>query len=209
MGRFEYRGELHVHRRRLPHWDIDDGIFFATFVLKDAAARHKLAELRLEYEKQRARLDAKRADAEAYEALSEEYFVEDLEPVLDAGYGRCELKDPRVAQCLWDSIHHFDGLRYDIVAATVMPNHVHVVFRKLDQGQTCTGIVGSWKSFTYNAVRKQLDIRIEWQDECFDRLIRSSDELRRTMQYVLDNPVRAKLRDWPWVNANGEWLVGL
>ncbi|MFH0990568.1 MAG: hypothetical protein V1799_11195 [bacterium] len=41
-----------------------------------------------------------------------------------------------------------------------------------------------------------------WQDESYDHVIRDSDELERTVWYVLNNPVKARLVEswdqWPW-----------
>lgn len=41
-----------------------------------------------------------------------------------------------------------------------------------------------------------------WQHESYDHVIRSEDELNRIIEYVLNNPVRAKLvdntHDWKW-----------
>ncbi len=39
-------------------------------------------------------------------------------------------------------------------------------------------------------------------DESYDHVIRTADELERTIQYVLNNPVKAGLvaswEEWPW-----------
>jgi putative transposase len=41
-----------------------------------------------------------------------------------------------------------------------------------------------------------------WAHESFDHYIRNQTELRRTIKYVLANPVKANLvsgwQDWPW-----------
>ena len=42
-----------------------------------------------------------------------------------------------------------------------------------------------------------------WQDESYDRVIRNNDEYIRTVNYVLENPVKAglvlKWEDWRWM----------
>jgi REP element-mobilizing transposase RayT len=41
-----------------------------------------------------------------------------------------------------------------------------------------------------------------WQDESYDRVIRNNEEYIRTVNYVLENPVKARLvsrwEDWKW-----------
>ena len=38
-----------------------------------------------------------------------------------------------------------------------------------------------------------------WQREYYDHLIRSEAEFDRAMRYVMDNPSKAGLKNWPWV----------
>jgi hypothetical protein len=58
----------------------------------------------------------------------------------------------------------------------------------------------SWKSFSAKVANKLLGREGEfWQDDYYDRLIRDSKDLARTVQHVRDNPLKAGLVDWPWV----------
>ncbi|HET7712274.1 MAG TPA: hypothetical protein VFL80_10135, partial [Thermoanaerobaculia bacterium] len=49
-----------------------------------------------------------------------------------------------------------------------------------------------------------------WQDESFDRILRSGEDLRKKCEYVVENPVRAGLVEriekyrWIW----REWVEG-
>lgn len=199
MGYFYYNEELTTYRRRLPHWVLADGIYFVTFRLADSLPRTKIDELHAKYRADRDKLKAKKAPPDAYEALFELFHMAELDGALDEGLGCCVLGREEIAKELWDSIFHFDGERYEIIAVAIMPNHVHVIFRMIgDHGKTFD-IVGAWKSFTYNAVRKKYGVRIPWQEECFDRLIRDEKELLRAAEYVLANPAAAGLANWPWV----------
>jgi len=57
----------------------------------------------------------------------------------------------------------------------------------------------------------------EWQRGCFDRLLRSDENLQRKWIYVMDNPVRQglvqKAEDWPYyldfVNCGGSCQLPL
>ena len=51
----------------------------------------------------------------------------DRDAFLDAGMGTCWLRQPEVAQIIEDALLHFDGIRYRLIAWTIMPNHVHAL----------------------------------------------------------------------------------
>jgi REP element-mobilizing transposase RayT len=80
-----------------------------------------------------------------------------------------------------------------------MPNHVHVVFQTL-AGNALAGILHSWKSFSAKRANQIVHRTGEfWQREYYDRLVRDAAEFHRAVKYVADNPLRAGLKDWPWV----------
>ncbi|MEO8032816.1 MAG: transposase [Acidobacteriota bacterium] len=109
------------------------------------------------------------------------------------------MKDERIATIVADAITFFDQDRYLLLAWCVMPNHVHAIFRI---GQRIDRILFSWKSFTANKANSLLERTGSfWQDDYYDRLIRDSGELSRTVQYVLENPARAELQHWQWVRS--------
>ncbi len=87
-----------------------------------------------------------------------------------------------------------------------MPNHVHVVFeilRRSERRSDLPSIMQSLKSRT----ARQANILLGregafWQDESYDHVIRDNDEYLRVINYVLENPVKARLvskwDDWQW-----------
>ncbi len=82
-----------------------------------------------------------------------------------------------------------------------MPNHVHVVFQPL-AGHGLADILHSWKSFTAKKANRLLGRLGEfWQREYYDHLIRDGEEFQRIVRYVGENPRRAGLRNWPWVEV--------
>lgn len=100
---------------------------------------------------------------------------------------------------------HFDGERYRLLAWCVMPTHVHVVAEQIE-GWPLAHVVHSWKSFTANGVNRALGRsgRV-WMREYFDRYMRDNDHLGATIYYVEQNPVDAGLAKraelWPWSSA--------
>lgn len=122
-----------------------------------------------------------------------------IDKYLDAGAGACFLRDDAVANVVADSLRQFEGTRYKLFSWCVMPNHVHVVFQIIG-GNALASILHSWKSFSAKQANHILHRSGEfWQREYYDHLIRDISELDRAVQYVVDNPKKARLKDWPWV----------
>lgn len=66
-----------------------------------------------------------------------------------------------------------------------------------------TNILGSLKKYTARRANKLLKRSgAFWQDESFDHVVQDETELERTIQYVLNNPVKAGFvgswEQWPW-----------
>jgi hypothetical protein len=82
-----------------------------------------------------------------------------------------------------------------------MPNHVHAIVCPLC-GHTLSQILHTWKSFTAQRANRLLHRRgAFWQPESYDHLIRTEQDLRNQIRYVVKNPSKAGLRSWPWVGG--------
>jgi S-adenosylmethionine decarboxylase proenzyme len=194
-------GEVTIRDRgRLPHWEKEEGIYFVTFRLADSLPQHVLAQLEHErYQAEQILAGLDRESSASEKQKLDWLFSEKVNEYLDKNFGACLLRKPEAAQIVADSIRHFDGQRYHLYAWCVMPNHVHVVFKALNRNKL-DEILHSWKSFTSNEVNKAIGRNGElWQREYFDHLIRSEAELRRVVNYVEANPVKARLGKWRWV----------
>jgi REP element-mobilizing transposase RayT len=113
--------------------------------------------------------------------------------------GACYLGQPTVADMVPGALQFFENQRYRQFVWTVMPNHVHTVFRPLP-GWQLQNILHSWKSFTAKEANKLLHRQGEfWEPESYDHLIRSEEEFHHYVEYVALNPVRAGTEDWKWV----------
>jgi REP element-mobilizing transposase RayT len=213
-------------RGRLPHWEVTDGVYAATFRLGDSLPQAVL----LSYERERIGIvetarQLGRPLSESERTRLKELFDEHIEKALDAGYGSCILQERQIGQMVYESLGHFaagdvqadvvndevatsqtrragDDVRYVLLARCVMSNHVHVVFQPL-RGYGLDSILHSWKSYTAKKINKALGQSGHvWQREYYDHLIRDEAELSATLQYVLNNPKKAGLRDWSWVEAS-------
>lgn len=122
-------------------------------------------------------------------------FTRRIERWLDAGHGACVLRDARCRSIVAEALLHFDGLRYDLAAWVVMPNHVHAIICPA-AGWTLSQILHSWKSFTAKKINELLSQRgTLWMDESFDHIIRDKGSLERFVRYIRLNPVKAGLKD--------------
>jgi REP element-mobilizing transposase RayT len=90
-----------------------------------------------------------------------------------------------------------DGRFYSLIAAVVMPDHVHLLFTPFpgfDLSRITKGIKGA-SARLVNAVREKRGNL--WQDESFDRIVRNQAELDEKLNYIYTNPVRAELVEDP------------
>ena len=128
-----------------------------------------------------------------------ELFSTRVEAFLDAGQGPCWLRRSEIAGSVADALRHFDHVRYGLAAWCVMPNHVHVVVEP-QSGHSLPAILKSWKGFSGTVANRLVGRTGDfWQAEYYDHLIRDEADFVHAVGYVLANPAKAGLVDWPWV----------
>jgi len=201
-------GFLGWHERGyLPHCDFPNLVQFVTFRLEDSMPTTQQAEWKhlLKIENVRERRTQ-------------------LEDYLDKGIGKCWLRDKRIAKMTERALLHFHNNRYELLAWCVMPNHVHVL---VNVRMTPLGkILQSWKRFTATRAEPILlerrsptrlvpvDViepgrrpafRLQWQRECWDTFMRDSEQERKAVRYIENNPVKAGLcqipEEWAFSSA--------
>ena len=104
--------------------------------------------------------------------------------------------------CVLGAINHFDAIRYDVHAAVVMDDHVHVLFTLL-ANHTLSRVLHAWKSFTAHELQKLGRRGSVWQDEYFDRTIFSAAEFEQKATYIVANPAKRwpSLSGYQWVQS--------
>ena len=183
---FNPDAETDIHRRHLPHWQQGYVWVFVTWRLADSLPKKKLEEW--SEEKSIWLLQHPEPWDEKTEAEYHERFSRQIDEWLDQGRGSCLLKDSVNAKIVADALHHFDGDRYQLASFVVMPNHVHVLFRPIGE-YLLADIVRSWKGFTAREINKRLGkTGALWQDEYWDRLIRSEQHFFKVAEYIRANP---------------------
>lgn len=87
-------------------------------------------------------------------------------------------------------------------AVVIMPNHVHLLFTPLrdenGDSYTLATIMNGIKGASAHSINKLLGRKGSlWQDESFDRVMRSADDLADKILYVIANPIRSRLASHP------------
>ncbi len=133
--------ELIIAKRKLPHWTLDDSLYFISF--KTRTTKLSLMERQLVYE-----------------------YI-------------CEGND----------------FKYQIHAAVVMHNHVHLLITLLN-GNLLSTVMKSIKGVTARRINQNRKTSGSiWQSESYDHIIRNEAELSNVLDYIAANPYRAGLVD--------------
>jgi len=120
---------------------------------------------------------------------------------------------PNARSTVLDSLRHFHNKRYEMFAACVMPDHVHLLIQPWPKGDDDKGNTAFWplkellhsiKSFSAHAINEIEDKRGPvWVKERFDRYIRSGRDLEEKFHYILRNPWDAGVvkqnEEYPWI----------
>jgi 5-methyltetrahydrofolate--homocysteine methyltransferase len=111
--------------------------------------------------------------------------------------------------------------QYELYVASVMPDHVHLLFEPQLKEQANTGGSVFWsltdilqpiKSSTAHRINKARGVTgAVWEKESFDRLIRSESDLEEKFEYICRNPWDAGVarpgEDYPWLWTPEESLA--
>ena len=110
-----------------------------------------------------------------------------------------------------DHLNGGHGQFYHLLAAVVMPDHVHFLFKPTppyELSRIMKGIKGV-SSRKINE-RRCTSGRI-WQEESWDRIVRDAEELQEKLVYMANNPVKAGLvgspEEYPYWSCNPQLIV--
>ena len=120
---------------------------------------------------------------------------------------------PKARTTVLNSLRHFHNKRYEMFAACVMPDHVHLLIQPWPKGEDDKGNTAFWrlselvhsiKSFSAHGINEiENKIGSIWEKERFDRYVRSDRDLQEKFHYILRNPwdsgVAKQNEDYPWV----------
>ncbi len=116
-----------------------------------------------------------------------------MDRLLDAArMGPTYLAMPSIAQVVVDSLQHCGQTDYRVHAWVVMPNHVHMLATaRTDVSKFMRRMKGYTARQANHLLRRTG--QTFWQEESYDRLVRTAEEFRNIEAYILRNPVKAGL----------------
>ena len=182
---FGHPEEWHMGKN-LPHRNTKNLIQSITFRLADSMPQNVLRDI----EEELKNLPITKREIEKRK---------ELDKWLDRGLGSCALTRPEMAKVVWDAFQYYNGEKYNLLAWSIMPNHVHVL---IITNSDLRKIVRSWKSYTakwafVNNKKYGLGIADEakrfWLPDHWDRFIRYRNHFENALNYILDNPKNAGL----------------
>ncbi|MFK8057642.1 MAG: transposase [Saprospiraceae bacterium] len=114
-------------------------------------------------------------------------------------------------QILIESLAFRDGMEYEIIAYSLMPNHIHLVVRHLSSNIHMGELIWRIRKFTGRKSNEVLGLTGNeyWERESYDHIIQTQSELKQQVKYTLMNPVVCGLakrwQDWPGNYLMKEW----
>ena len=205
------------YKNKLPHIQPVGATFFVTFRLYGSIPKSKIEELKKSYNNELNKLKRKNEEGgEGAISLRYKYF-EMYDNQLEKGsIGPHFLKDKNIATIVKEQLNRFYNEYYELLAFTIMSNHVHIL---IDTGIQLSSdidefsiendyvplhkimkrIKGATASYCNNLLNRKGKF---WERESFDVLIRSEKMLLNVISYILENPVKAGIvkdwRDYEW-----------
>jgi REP element-mobilizing transposase RayT len=178
---------VRTYRRRLPHRDAPGDPVFVTWRLWGSLPKKRVFQ--------------------PEHLTSGEAFVA-WDRLLDtASNGPLYLRQPQVATLVQD---HLDAAVADGLCAlhayAVMPNHVHLLWTPMISLPDLIHRVKGATAYQANKLLCRTGERF-WQEEYFDRMVRTGREFDSIKRYIEWNPVKAELvtnpEDFQWSSAAG------
>ena len=185
--------EIIIKQGKLPHWTQENSWYFITFRLADSIPKQKVEQLKRDREAWVKKHKGKNGTDYTKEELKEYYYLfsERVENWMNAGYGKCVLKDNANAQIVANALKYFEGKRYKLDEWVVMPNHVHLLVKPFEN-YSLSDITHSWKSFTANEINKNINSFGQlWMHESYDHIVRNEKAFRAIKKYIRENPAKA------------------
>jgi len=198
-----------IYRRNLPHFHIKGQTFFITWMLYGALPRDVI----LNSERNAENESILKYNSGYHSNQMKKDFIRkkfiDFDENLDLSHSDNHiLRIPDIAQIVKESLHFWDRKKIDLICYCIMSNHVHTIFttkeKDLDENEVyLQDILESIKKFS--AKRCNLHLKQTgqfWQHESFDRIIKDREDLYWTINYILDNPIKAgyceNRKDYKW-----------
>lgn len=206
------------YRNNLPHHLPIGATFFVTFRLAGSLPKAVLQDLAVKFNRMQSSSDSKSIDREAAKLKMAKYFIEFDEQLDKSRLGQIRLDSTEFAAIISTRLHEFDNKYYTLIAYSIMPNHVHVLFDFSCQVSDKSGLISNEIPSKYKQLHEVMKLikggtafsinklagRFGqlWASESYDRVVRDLEERANVIHYILNNPVKAglvsKWEDWPY-----------
>ena len=211
-------------KRRRPHFQPLDANLFVTFRLVDSIPNSVVRYYKAKRKGLRDQLRRSQGLAAEYDSPEIRNWREKIEQLDRECFIKCEeimhrhilgptwLRDERIAEKVAENLHRLDGELYRLDSFSIMSNHVHTVFKPLVDAADIEAILKAYESADeripalskiMQAIKgrsaRECNLFLArsgqfWEHESFDHVIRAG-RFDKTMRYVLNNPVKARLVD--------------
>lgn len=199
-------------RRRLPHIHIDLQPVFITWRLKFSLPQCLLRQLQ---ERESAFELEIESLSDEFQKLQRYQFNKKQFDFLDTFLGQDHslpsgLTQAEPAAIIENSLQYLDKRKYVLHAYCIMPNHIHLLITPLHFESSAkselSSITQSLKGYTARKINQYLNREGSfWHSESYDHYIRSDQEFYRVVDYIIQNPVKAKLVQ-SWLAWPHTWL---
>lgn len=182
------------YRKSLPHIHPENAVFFITYRVAGTIPKHILDNYILEKEKHESFVD--------YFNIVDDY--------LDKQDGN--LTKPELAEVIAESLLFYNNKYYSLISFCIMSNHVHFIINTNNYPyKNLFLILKSIKGFSANRINRILNRNGRfWQQESYDHVIKSRNELANTISYTINNPVKAglvrKWTDWKFTYLDRKYI---
>lgn len=216
------------HTRKLPHFHRVGATFFITTHLHGSIPKDVLKKLQLKRDQQiRIIKQQNPPDKNRQIYLLHRAFFHKFDNLLDA----CQnsptyLKIPEIAIIIEKEIRKHDGIFYNLVSYTLMPNHLHLVLDfsiqlknnipfNIENYTNLSKVMKLIKGASSFKANKILGNKGKpfWSISYHDRYIRDYHHYLGAVNYTINNVVKAKIaphwRDhaYTWLNSNYQKLI--
>jgi putative transposase len=213
-----------LYFNNLPHYQPVGTIFFITFSLYGSMPTQILEDIKAEKQKRLTKITNPLDRYSHHLPKEHKKDFASFDDLLDKNLsGPQWLKDSKVANIVKHKIHSFDKKYYSLLAYCIMSNHVHLLVDTAIQLEGITedeindayiqlyDVLKLIKGATACEANKVLRRKGSfWQKESYDHIVSDDQELKNSIDYILQNPVKAVLVDdwqkWPHSYVNEKYL---
>ena len=190
-------------RGNLPHWLVSDRPYFVTICLHGVLPKTKREEYWSEYQSLQA--------DDSSRSLDKDRFLQ-LEKILDSATDYNWMSQQNVADLVFSNLAWLEDARgWCIYAASIMPNHMHMVIRNhTGRNHKLIEDLAQFKGYSGRQCNELLSRDGSfWARESFDHWCRDDAKVLSAIRYTLNNPVKAGLVPewhlWSWSRVHEDF----